>query len=750
MSSQESPFPAPSTSSSFIGRKLGDFTIRAEIGRGGMGTVFIAHQKSLDRQVALKVLHAGPGMTESAVIRFKREAQAAGRLTHRNIVPIFGQGQQDDTYYYAMELVQGRSLIRIIEEERGSSQAATDADETVVLGSPGSSDSDRRSGSGDAMAETALASPDDTARLPSPAGSAVRLEGESRFDRIAELMASVADALEYAHRNGVIHRDIKPHNLMLSDDGRLCITDFGLARVLSEPGVTVTGEFIGSPRYMSPEQISGTSGRVDHRSDIYSLGTTLYEWLALRPPFPGETREQVIAQIMTIEPIAPRVHDPRIPLDLETICQKAIEKDPAHRYQSAGQMRDDLLRFSQRHAIHAKRAGLLGRVRKFIARHHVTSLAIGAGMIAVALTSALVFERSVSTKEQRGLAKNIQSLEAEKSELKKQVERFQDLEGLLQAGIGLGKGLPLPSLGLRDSAQAGAPMSLASPAERHFVDHLVPVLLDDFLQRTAKGDRQGRRAGRLAGYRKALQDGDHERAWKLLRPRLEGDLEDNVALELRAVLACERGQFRRMLLDAERMIKREPTVLQGYWLRALALVLGSRVTEALEDLDFLTDSGWRDAWILTAQGAAFARQQAWEKALSNFEAAVALSPNHTSALVFRAEVLARQGKHETAILDLHEVIRIEPQDYLAFAMRGQYFQVLGRYGSAADDLKQAFDLNPTIESFTKMMTAQARRPGAAASVPASAESEQGMSTTPAIAPETGFDRPPDPSPIGRP
>lgn len=715
-----------------------------------MGTVFVAHQKSLDRQVALKVLHAGPGMTESAVIRFQREAQAAGRLTHRNIVPIFGQGQQDDIYYYAMELVQGRSLIRIIEEERGSSRAATDADETVVLGSPGSSDGDGGSGSGDSTAETALASPDDTARLLDPAGSAARFEGDSRFNRIAELMADVADALDYAHRTGIIHRDIKPHNLILSDEGRLCITDFGLARVLAEPGMTVTGEFIGSPRYMSPEQISGKSGRVDHRSDIYSLGTTLYEWLALRPPFPGETREQVIAQIMTTEPIAPRAHDPRIPVDLETICQKAIEKDPADRYPSAGQMRDDLLRFSRRHAIHARRAGPLGRTRKFIARHHVTSLAIGAGMIAIALTSALVFERSVNTKEQRGLAENIESLEAEKSELQQQVERFQDLEGLLAAGIGLGKGLPLPSLGLRASASTGAPMSLASPAEQHFVDHLVPALLDDFLQRTAKGDRKGRRAGRLTGYRKALQDGDLERAWKLLRPRLEGDLEDSVALELRSVLACERGQFRRMLLDAERMIKTEPTALQGYWLRALALVFGSRVTEALEDLNFLADSGWSDAWILTAQGAAFARQQAWEKALSNFEAAVAMSPTHTSALVFRAEVLARQGKYETAILDLYEVIRIEPQNHLAFSMRGEYFQVLGRYGSAADDLKQAYDLNPTIESFTKWVTAEARRPGAATPVPASAESEQGIPGAPAIVPETGFDRPADPLPIGRP
>src|SRR5436305_9777193 len=142
------------------------------------------------------------------------------------------------------------------------------------------------------------------------------------------MIADVADALHHAHRNGVTHRDIKPSNLLLSSDGRLSVTDFGLARMLEQPGMTVTGEFVGTPAYMSPEQITAGRVPVDHRTDLYSLGATLFELLALQPPFSGSSRDQLLAQITQKEPPRPGKLKPNVPRDLETICLKCLEKDP--------------------------------------------------------------------------------------------------------------------------------------------------------------------------------------------------------------------------------------------------------------------------------------------------------------------------------------------------------------------------------------------------------------------------------------
>src|SRR5262249_8762432 len=187
--------------------------------------------------------------------------------------------------------------------------------------------------------------------LPAPGA------GGAYFDAVARLIAEVADALDYAHQQGVIHRDIKPSNLLLSPGGRLSLNDFGLARMLEQPGMTLTGEFVGTPAYMSPEQVTAGRTPLDHRTDIYSLGATLYELLTLQRPFPGERRDQVLAQILHKDPTAPRRVNKKVPKDLETICLKALEKDPDRRYQTAGQMAEDLRRYLNRFAIAARRTG---------------------------------------------------------------------------------------------------------------------------------------------------------------------------------------------------------------------------------------------------------------------------------------------------------------------------------------------------------------------------------------------------------
>jgi tetratricopeptide (TPR) repeat protein len=328
--------PAPPTTA----RRLGEFEILREIGRGGMGIVYEARQESLSRTVALKVLAAGCCPDERSVQRFRREAEAAALLHHPHIVPIFATGEDSGTYYYAMELIAGPSLDRLLE---------------LLPHEP--------------WPPVATVSP------LTPAGV-------DFYRNVARLMAEAANALHHAHEKGIIHRDVKPSNLLLAPDGRLCVSDFGLARVLEQPGLTVSGDLVGSPSYMSPEQAAGRV-LVDRRTDIYSLGTTLYELLTLRPPFVGERRDEVLVKIVHDDPLPPSRLNRQVPPELEIICLKAIEKDPQRRYQTAAEFSRDLQNYLDGRPIAARRAGWLQRAWSWSQRRRALS-AVGGGLLVVA------------------------------------------------------------------------------------------------------------------------------------------------------------------------------------------------------------------------------------------------------------------------------------------------------------------------------------------------------------------------------
>ena len=364
-----------------VGTRLGEFEIVRELGRGGMGVVYESLQTSLNRRVALKVLGPGLGLTPRAVDRFRREAEAAARLHHSNIVPVYATGEERGVHFYAMELIDGPSLDAVIRQMRGGEAADTKTELPADLAATG------------AYTPAATSVP----AAGSDAGSS-----SARFDRAAAMIADAADALHHAHTQGVTHRDVKPSNLLLSSDARLSVTDFGLARILEQPGMTVTGEFVGTPAYMSPEQITAGRIPVDHRTDIYSLGATLYELLTLRPPFVGEGRDQLLAQVIQKEPASPRALDSKIPRDLETIALKCLEKDPDRRYQTAKDLADDLRRYVNRFAIQAKRAGPLMRVRKWVKRNPALSMA---GLVLLlALTAAGFFAWRAETERQQRIA----------------------------------------------------------------------------------------------------------------------------------------------------------------------------------------------------------------------------------------------------------------------------------------------------------------------------------------------------------
>jgi len=381
-------------------RRLGDFEIVRELGRGGMGIVYEARQVSLNRKVALKVLSGSLGLTTKAIIRFQREAEAAAKLHHTNIVPIYATGEQDGAHYYAMELIEGPGLDQVVAQMRETQKPASQQDRPVAA-SPNSSTASRTPAPVDWVSRTMGFPPPDasTASETHSLSSSSLSSGTGYFDTVARMVAEVADALDYAHAQGVIHRDIKPSNLLLSPVGRLSMNDFGLARMLEQPGMTVSGEFVGSPMYMSPEQIAVGRAPLDHRTDIYSLGATLYEMLTLQPPFQGVRRDQVIAQIIGKEPKPLRSVNRRIPPDLETICLKMMEKDPDKRYQTAGGVAEDLRRYVNRYAISARRIGPVGRIMRWTKRNKAIAAAF-CGLLLLGLVAGVFAYREHLARQQ--------------------------------------------------------------------------------------------------------------------------------------------------------------------------------------------------------------------------------------------------------------------------------------------------------------------------------------------------------------
>jgi serine/threonine protein kinase/Tfp pilus assembly protein PilF len=338
--------PLPSAG---LPERIGDYHILREIGRGGMGVVYEAEQISLGRRVALKVLPRHALLDAAGLERFRREARAAARLHHTNIVPVFGTGEEGGTHYIAMQLIPGAGLDAVICDLRRLR-----------------SESDPASPSSSHLAALSSA------------------QGGSFWASVARLGAQVAEALAYAHGQGLVHRDVKPSNLLLDPHGTVWVTDFGLAKGGEHEDLTQSGELVGTLRYAPPERFRG---QWDARGDVYGLGLTLYELLTLRPAYSELDRAALLHQVLHVEPARPRRLVPSLPRDLETVVLKAIARDPARRYQSAAEMADDLRRFADGRPVRARRASTAESAWRWC-RRHPREASLGA-LTAVALLAAL-------------------------------------------------------------------------------------------------------------------------------------------------------------------------------------------------------------------------------------------------------------------------------------------------------------------------------------------------------------------------
>ena len=313
------PEPTPARHSKKTARSvemladLGDYELLEEIGRGGQGVVFRARQKSLNRTVALKVIALGQWATKAHLKRFRLEAEAAASLNHPCIVPIYEIGERDGACYFSMGLVEGGQL--------------------------------------DAVAK------------PMP------------IRRAVELIVKVARTVHYAHERGIVHRDIKPGNILLDGKGEPHLTDFGLARLVeTESTVTRTMEVLGTPSYMAPEQAVGNNSQLTSATDVYGLGAVLYQLLTGHPPFAGGTTFETVRLVLDTEPRQPRLWNPKIDRDLATICLKCLEKDPQRRYSSALALAEDLDRWAKNEPIQARRTGVFTRGRKWVRRNPTTAV----------------------------------------------------------------------------------------------------------------------------------------------------------------------------------------------------------------------------------------------------------------------------------------------------------------------------------------------------------------------------------------
>jgi serine/threonine protein kinase len=496
--------------------QLGDYRIVREVGRGGMGIVYEAVQRSLDRHVALKVLPRHCLLDPTALERFRREAQAAAALHHTNIVPVLGVGEQDGLHYYVMQFIPGEGLDRVLARWRqpGTAGAACPTASWGKVTPPGA----------ESAGHAAASAGKDRASPP-----------RERWREVARMAAEAAEALHYAHQHGTLHRDVKPANLLVDAQGTVWVADFGLAKRVDWEGLTNTGDVLGTLQYMAPEALEG---RADARGDVYSLGLTLYEMLTLTPPFDGADPARLLAAVRGREPTRPRKLNPAIPRDLETIVLKATAREAGRRYQTAQALAEDLRRFLEDRPVRAQRSTLAERLQRSCRRNPgIASLSAALVLVLLGGFAGVVWKWREAEAERRRAEANAQLSLKALEEIFDLLDRREVFPALAQP----------PG---KDSARAPAAGRRPDPEEeavllenfvkisRWFGEQEDAVLLqsilrfyDRFAERNAanaklrrEAARAYRRAGDLQRRLGRLREGEmaYRRAAALLQPLAEG------------------------------------------------------------------------------------------------------------------------------------------------------------------------------------------------------------------------------------
>jgi len=656
---------------------LGDFRLVREVGRGGMAVVYEAEQVSLGRRVALKVLPFAAVLDPKQLQRFKNEALSAAHLRHPHIVPVYSVGCERGVHYYAMQLIEGQSLATVIREMRGQAPAPATGSKTPIT-SHGSN------------------------RAPGYVRMAVALGMQA------------AEALDHAHQLGIVHRDIKPGNLLVDGLGELWITDFGLARSMRDGDLTMTGELLGTYRYMSPEQTLAKRAAMDHRTDVYSLGATLYELLTLEPAFPGDDPHLVMRDIAEKEPVAPRRLNPALPVDLETIVLKAMSKDATGRYATAQEMAEDLGRYLADQPIRARRPSLAARASKWTRRHRgfVTAafVVLLLGVVALAADNVRVGAEEKKTKAALDRANGNLLL------ARSAVDKF-----LVEIGVTNMADQPVPKPGKRRMLETALRFH-----ERNFDDHdsigtRVTILhslhryddaiglLDALIVRASADAWAHMQRGHMLWHRKRYDDAlaaldvactnapdlPEAHSFKGCVLKDVGRLRDALAEHDRA-LECVEHEKEVESAKHDSAVEIGPRAAPFHDYRADTLIALGKPQAALAAYEQACKLDPNLVNCLVGKGEALAELGRPDDALAAYDRAIAVDPNYAWAFTGRGIVLQSLRRLDEAVKSHDRALEIDPDVSRALVNRGIVLRELGRLDDAIADYRRAIELEPTL------------------------------------------------------
>jgi serine/threonine-protein kinase len=617
---------------------FGDYELLEEIGRGGQGVVYRARQKSLNRTVALKVIGPGRWATEAHLKRFRREAEAAASLNHPFIVPIHAVGERDGFCYFSMDFVQGGQLDEVVKQEPMAIRQA------------------------------------------------------------AELIAKVARTVHYAHEHGILHRDIKPGNILLDRNGEPHLTDFGLARIIeTESTVTHTLEVLGTPSYMAPEQAGGEHTKLSKTTDVYGLGAVLYQLLTGHPPFAGGTTYETIRLVLESEPRRPRLLNPKIDRELSTICLTCLEKNPQRRYSNALALAEDLEHWLKHEPILARHTGIFTRGRKWVRRKPVAATLI-ASLVAFAVAmgwnvweSGLFRpppEKSIAVLPFENLSRdpdNAYFADGVQDEILTDLARIADLKVISRSST-----MQYKSGVARNLREIGRQLAVA-----HVVEGSV------------------QRAGNRVRVNAQLVDANTDQhVWAETYDR---DLADVFAIQSEIAKAIATQLQAKLLPHEERAIEQIPTtdiVAFNLYTRAKILILAASgssngKTDLLEAVDLLDQAIARDPSFLQAYcQLASAHNYLYflglertsarlDLANAAIQAAFRLRPDAGEAHLARAENLYRGYlDYEGALNELKIAAESLPNDPRLFELKGYILRRQGIWEEATRNLERAVALDP--------------------------------------------------------
>jgi serine/threonine protein kinase/Flp pilus assembly protein TadD len=716
--------------------ELGEYRILREVGRGGMGIVYEAVQQSLGRHVALKVFSFHGLLPPTHLERFRREARAAACLHHPNIVPVYGVGEHAGVHFYAMQFIQGRGLDEVLKEVKRLRDCKAPPS-TPEAAPPVSS------GHGTA-----------TTMAGSSSGTALTSQSEAQYFRsVAHMGVQVATGLDHAHQQGIVHRDVKPSNLLLDARGTVWITDFGLAKAEGTDELTHTGDIVGTLRYMAPERLRGWS---DPRSDVYALGITLYELLTLCPAFAESSRPRLIERVAHEDPPAPRKIDRLIPRDLETIVLKAIDKEPGRRYATAGELSDDLIRFLAGEPVRARRIGMWERGAKWIRRRPAVAALLAvcaiAGLLAALGAFWTVHDREVrSALLEEEVTRALQEaqtfyLRDRQPDAMSAVKRAEALlagdqgvpnlhDTVQQWRVDLEMATRLEQIRLEKAAMfrneqfapAGAAAEYTEAFERYGLNleavelqdaaariqsaaiknHLLAAL-DDWISLVPKEGRPNK--ARLLAIAQAADDdpwrnkvrsvlahGDRESLETLVRDK---DMQSRPASTqwclARGLTALKQSPVALTVLRQAQ--KRYP---DDFWINlelAQLLLSSGRASEAVRFYQAALALRPANYAVHLHLGTALAELREYTSAEAEYRAVLDMKPALVAAHVNLAIVLRLQGRLDDAIAEGRQAVRLKPDDVNAHNALGNAWLAKGLLPQAQAEFQEAIRLKPDFVS----------------------------------------------------